>query len=53
MKKVILSVLTLTMILSNIAIFSEKTGHANTADNSTVSSTDSHNVYRAYSTDPY
>ena len=52
MKKVILSVLTVTMILSNVAIVSAKPKHDNSVKNSKVSNISQYNKYRLYSEDP-
>lgn len=53
MKKIILTVLAVTMILSNVAMVSAKTIHSNATKDSIVSSANQINVYHVDSTDPY
>lgn len=53
MKKVILTVIATSMLLSNVAFASTKTTNANTGKNSTVSSIKQNSMYHLNSTDPH
>jgi hypothetical protein len=53
MKKIALSVIAATMLLSNVAFAATKTSDTNTVQNSTVSSATQNNVYHVDSTDPH
>jgi len=53
MKKILLTVIATTMLLSNVAFASTKTTHANNTKNSTVSSVKQNNVYHLNTQDPY
>jgi len=53
MKKILLTVIATTMLLSNVAFASTKTTHTNSTENSTVSSVNQNNVYHVDTLDPY
>ena len=53
MKKILLTVIATTMLLSNVAFASTKTTHANSTKNSTVSSVKQNNVYHLDTLDPH
>lgn len=53
MKKIILTVIATSMLLSNVAFASTKTTNTNTGKNSTVSSVKQNSMYHLNSTDPH
>lgn len=53
MKKAILSLLTVTMLLSNILVVSAKPVHPNTDKDRVVTITNPNDGYRLFTTDPY
>lgn len=53
MKKVILTVIATSMLLSNVVFASTKTTNMNTDKNSTVSSVKQNSMYHLNSTDPH
>jgi Ni/Co efflux regulator RcnB len=53
MKKIILSLIAMSMLLTNVAFASTETTNMNTAKNSTVSSVNQYNVIHLDTQDPH
>lgn len=53
MKKIILTVITGTMLISNVAFASTKTVDANSTETKSVTTVQQHNVIHVDTTDPY